>query len=56
MVRGICSERITADIPSNIVRNIKYKTVLTKNETENYRDVYNKRVIVSNYDTLPYGF
>ena len=46
----------TVYIPSKIVRNIKDKSVLTKSETKDYRVVYNKRVIVHNYYTLPYGF
>ena len=56
MVRGVGPEIITVDIPFKIVRNRKDKNVITKSETKDYRVVYNKRVIVNNYDTLPYGF
>ena len=38
------------------MRNTKDKRVLTKRETKDYEVVYNKRVIVNNYYTLPYGF
>ena len=56
MVRGVGPEIITVDIPFKIVHNRKDKNVITKSETKDYRVVYNKRVIVNNYDTLPYGF
>ena len=56
MVRGVGPEIITVDIPFKIVRNRKDKNLITKSETKDYRVVYNKRVIVNNYDTLPYGF
>ena len=36
--------------------NTKDKSVLTKSKREGYRVDYNKRVIVNNYYTLPYGF
>ena len=56
MVRGVGPEIITVDIPFKIVHNRKDKNVITKSETKDYRVVYNKRVIINNYDTLPYGF
>ena len=56
MVRGVGPEIITVDIPFKIVRDRKDRNVITKSETKDYRVVYNKRVIVNNYDTVPYGF
>ena len=56
MVRGVGPEIITVDIPFKIARNRKDKNVLTKSETKDYRVVDNKRIIVNNSDTLPYGF
>ena len=44
------------DISVKIVRNRISKDILTKSEKKKYRIVYNKRIIVNNYDTLPYGF
>ena len=44
------------NIPFKIVLGRNEKSVLTKSETKDYRVVYNKRVIVDNFDTLPYGF
>ena len=55
-MRDIAPEKITLDKLFKIVRNTKDKSVLTKSETKVYRVVYNKRVIVNNYYTLPYGF
>ena len=56
MVRDVGPETITVDIPFKTVRNRNEKSVLTKSETKDYRIVYTKRVIVNNFDTLPYGF
>ena len=47
---------IYVDIPFKIIRDRETKDILTKNEKKKYRIVYNKRVIVNNFDTLPYGF
>ena len=44
------------DIPFKIIRDKKSKRILTKSEKKKYRIVYNKRIIVNNFDTLPYGF
>ena len=56
MVKGVGPETITVDIPFKIVHNRNEKSVLTKSETKDYHIVYTKHVIVSNFDTLPYGF
>ena len=47
---------LSVNIPFKIVRDKKSKDILTRSETKKYRIVYNKRVIVDNFDTLPYGF
>lgn len=47
---------LSVNIPYKIVRERKEKSVSTRGETKDYRVVYNKRVIVDNFDTLPYGF
>ena len=56
MVKGDGPETVSLDIPFKIVRDRNNKSVLTKSETKDYRVVYNKRVIVDNFDTVPYGF
>ena len=56
MVRGEGPEKVTVNIPYKINRDTKEKSVRTRSENKDYRIVYNKRVIVNNFDTLPYGF
>ena len=50
------NDKLSVDIPFKIVRNTKTKDIITKREKINYKIVYNKRVIIDNFDTLPYGF
>jgi hypothetical protein len=50
------TDRISVNIPFKIIRDTKEKSVKTRIENKDYRIVYNKRVIVNNFDTLPYGF
>lgn len=53
MVSGVGPHKITVDIPFKIVRNKTGKDVITRSEKKDYRIVYNKRVIIDNFDTLP---
>ncbi|CAB4018178.1 DNA polymerase [Paramuricea clavata] len=50
------TDSIAVNIPYKINRDTKEKSVKTRSENKDYRIVYNKRVIVNNFDTLPYGF
>ena len=50
------TDTLTVHIPFKIARNRNDKNVVTRREDKYYRIVYTKRVIVNNFDTLPYGF
>ena len=47
---------VTVDIPFRITRNTRTKEIQTKRMKKDYRVVYNKRVIIDYYKTLPYGY
>lgn len=56
MVREASKETVTVTNPCKIVRDAKTRDILTRSESKDYRIVYTKRVIVDDYNTLPYGF
>ena len=49
-------EKINIHTPYKIVRDSKSKNVKTRTENKLYRKVYNKRVVIEDFDTIPYGF
>ena len=56
MVKGVGPDKVIVKIPHKIVRDKNEKNIISRNESKQYRVVYNKRVIVNDFDTLPYGF
>ena len=49
-------DTVTVDILHKIVRNPSERVITTKRMKKDYRMVHDKRAIVDDYKTLPYGF
>ena len=49
-------EKINIHTPWKIVRDSKTKNVKTRTKNKLYHKVYNKRVVIENFNTIPYGF
>ena len=48
--------QVSVDIPFRITRNTRTKEIQTKRMKKDHCVVYNKRVIIDDYKTLPYGY
>ena len=48
--------RVSVDIPFKMTRDKHFKNIVTKRQKKDYQFVYNKRVIINDYNTVPYGY
>ena len=57
-LKAVCNVegRVTVDIPFKITRDKHSKDKITKRQKKDYQIVYNKRVIINDYNTIPYGY
>ena len=56
MLVGVGPANVSVDIPFKITRDTSMKQTITKQQNKDYRVVYNKRVIIDNFNTIPYGY
>ena len=56
MVVGVGPAKVSVDIPFKITRDTSTKQIITKQQHKDYRVVYNKRVIIDNFNTIPYDY
>ena len=58
MVTAPCGSSITRQVqePRKITRNKNQCLIYNRPQTKMYRKVYDKRVLLDNYDTVPYGY
>jgi hypothetical protein len=56
VTNGKKDEVITVIDKNKISRDQKNARIITKEECKDYKIVFDKRVIVDNYNTKPYGY
>ncbi|XP_071964130.1 uncharacterized protein [Antedon mediterranea] len=56
MVRGIGPNTIKTVEKNRITRKPKTRKIVNETSTKDYRIVYDKRIIIENYRTVPYGY